>query len=70
MIPAFDIFLIESEENPQWLGAVSTFAEAERRARELAKMTSTRYLIFDQSTQQKHILYTLTPGDSVSWRPQ
>jgi|HubBroStandDraft_6_1064221.scaffolds.fasta_scaffold3382868_1 hypothetical protein len=65
MTPAFDIFLIESEEVPQWLEAVSTFAEAERRAREFAKMTRTLYLIFDQKTQQKHIVDTLTPGDRV-----
>jgi hypothetical protein len=65
MTPTFDIFLIESEDNPKWLEAVSTLAEAERRTRELAKTTSTRYLIFDQRTQQKHVVDTLTPGDSV-----
>lgn len=70
MIPAFDIFLIELEENPQWLEAVSTFAEAERRARELAKTMRTLYLIFDQKTQQKHIVNTMTPGDGVSGRLQ
>lgn len=65
MTPAFDIFLIESEEHVQWLEAVSTFAEAERRARELAQTTRTRYLILDQRTQQKHIVDIMTPGDSV-----
>jgi hypothetical protein len=65
MTPTFDIFLIESEDNPKWLEAVSTFAEAERRTRELVKTTSTRYVIFDQRTQQKHVVDTLIPGDSV-----
>jgi hypothetical protein len=65
MTPTFDIFLIESEESPQWLEAVSTFADAERRARELATTTCARYLIFDQRTQQKHIVDAVTSGDSV-----
>jgi hypothetical protein len=44
-IPAFDIFPIDSDENPRWLEAVRTLAEAERRARELATPTYARCLI-------------------------
>ena len=56
MIPAFDIFLIESDENPRWLEAVPTLAEAQRRARELAAQACLRCLILDQQTGQKHIV--------------
>jgi hypothetical protein len=56
MIPVFDIFLIESDENPRWLEAVPTLAEAKRRARELATPTCLRCLILDQHTGQKHIV--------------
>ncbi len=65
MTLGFDIFLLESEEHPQWLEAVGTLAEAEGRARELATATHTRYLIFDQRTQQKHIVDTTPPGEGV-----
>jgi hypothetical protein len=65
MTPAFDIFLMESEEHPRWLEAVATFAEAERRACDLAKTTHSRYLIFNQRTQQKHIVETMTSEDRV-----
>jgi hypothetical protein len=65
MTPAFDIFRLESEENPQWLEAVATLVEAEKRARELATTTRARYLIFDQKTQQKHIVDTVAPGGGV-----
>jgi hypothetical protein len=65
MTPAFDIFQLESEENPQWLEAAPTLADAEKRARELATATRARYLIFDHRTQQKHIVDTMSPGDRV-----
>lgn len=55
-IPAFDIFLIDSDENLRWLEAVPTLAEAERRARELATPTYPRCLVLDRQTRQKHIV--------------
>jgi hypothetical protein len=64
MTPAFDIFRLESEEDPQWLEAAATLAEAEKRARELATTARARYLIFDQRTQQKHIVDTMATGNS------
>jgi hypothetical protein len=65
MIAAFDIFLLDSDEHPQWLEAARTFAEAEKRARELATPTFPRCLILDQRTGQKHIVDMGTSGNSV-----
>jgi hypothetical protein len=64
MIPAFDIFLIDSDEHPRWIEAARTLAEAQRRARELATSTCPRCLILDQHTGEKHIVDMATPGES------
>jgi CheY-like chemotaxis protein len=63
MIPAFDIFLIDPNENPCWLEAVGTLAEAERRARALLTPACPRCLILDQHTGQKHIVDRATSGE-------
>lgn len=56
MTPALDICRIDSDENPRWLEAMPTLAEAERRAGELAAPTYPRCFIPDQHARQKHIV--------------
>jgi hypothetical protein len=57
---SFDIFIIEPDESPLWIEAVSTLAEAESRVQALATPPLTRYLIFDQKTGHRHTVDTAT----------
>ena len=53
MQPRFDIFKIADDGNPLWVEASETLDAAKARVKELLKVQSAEYVIFNQETQDK-----------------
>jgi hypothetical protein len=55
----FDIFKIERDGIPCWLGAAESFENAKQRLRQWApKESAAQFLLFDQVTGEKKIVTT------------
>jgi hypothetical protein len=53
MIPPFDIFRVESDNQPVWVEAAPTLEDAQSRAEKLALSLKTEVWIFSQRTGNK-----------------
>jgi hypothetical protein len=53
MIPEYDIFWVDTDGTPVWLGPASTLADAWTQIQQLGATEPGNYFIFDQKTAEK-----------------
>jgi hypothetical protein len=56
MIPAFDIFLMESDGGTLWCGSAASFEEAQTQVRERVASSPGNYIILNQQTGNKLVI--------------
>lgn len=64
MLHSFDLFRMDSGDDPLWIGSVNDMESAEEMIRENAGATRARFLVWAQETQSK-CLYDATKDEII-----
>jgi hypothetical protein len=56
MIPEYDIFRVDTDGTPVWLGPADTFADAQAQIQQLGATQPGDYFIFNQTTAEVVVL--------------